>query len=99
MLDVLALKDLLGKTDPVYRALRYGGEVDADHGFSESRACRLIGVNWSAWQYEPLRRRDDALRERMRKIANEHRRFTILLRGEGKGMNLKKAYRLIAKCG
>jgi hypothetical protein len=24
----------------------------ADHGFSERRACRLIGVNRSAWQYE-----------------------------------------------
>ena len=29
----------------------------ADHGFSERRACRLVGVNRSAWQYEPLRGR------------------------------------------
>ncbi len=70
-----------------------------DHGFSERRACRLIGVNRSAWQYKPLRRKDDAVRERMREIANEHRRFgyrrlAILLRREGKGMNLKKVYRL-----
>lgn len=60
----------------------------ADHGFSERRACRLIGVNRSAWQYEPLR-----------EIANERRRFgcrrlAILLNREGKGMNLKKVYRL-----
>jgi hypothetical protein len=47
----------------------------ADHGFSERRACRLIGVNRSAWQYEPLRGQDDAMRERMREIANERRRF------------------------
>ncbi|MDQ1232132.1 hypothetical protein [Sphingomonas sp. SORGH_AS_0879] len=47
----------------------------ADHGFSERRACRLLGVNRSAWQYEPLRGKDDAVRERMREIANEHRRF------------------------
>jgi len=71
----------------------------ADHGFSERRACRLIGVNRSAWQYEPLRGKDDAVRERMREIANERRRFgyrrlAILLRREGKGMNLKKVYRL-----
>ena len=71
----------------------------ADHGFSERRACRLIGVNRSAWQYEPLREKDDAVRERMREIANERRRFgyrrlAILLRREGKGMNLKKVYRL-----
>jgi putative transposase len=71
----------------------------ADYGFSERRACRLIGVNRSAWQYEPLRGKDDAVRERMREIANERRRFgyrrlAILLRREGKGMNLKKVYRL-----
>ena len=71
----------------------------ADHGFSERRACRLIGVNRSAWQYEPLRGKDDAVRERMREIANERRRFgyrrlAVLLRREGKGMNLKKVYRL-----
>jgi putative transposase len=70
-----------------------------DHGFSERRACRLVGVNRSAWQYEPLRGKDDAVRERMREIANERRRFgyrrlAILLRREGRGMNLKKVYRL-----
>jgi putative transposase len=70
-----------------------------DHGFSERRACRLVGVNRSAWQYEPLRGKDDAVRERMREIGNERRRFgyrrlAILLRREGKGMNLKKVYRL-----
>ena len=71
----------------------------ADHGFSERRACRLIGVNRSAWQYEPLRGQDDAVRLRMREIANERRRFgyrwlAILLDREGKGMNVKKVYRL-----
>ena len=76
----------------------------ADHGFSERRACRLIGVNRSAWQYEPLRGRDDAVRERMREIANERRRFgyrrlAILLKREGKSMNLKKVYRLYRENG
>ena len=70
-----------------------------DHGFSERRACRLVGVNRSTWQYEPLRGKDDAVRERMREIANERRRFgyrrlAILLRRERTGMNLKKVYRL-----
>ena len=46
-----------------------------DHGFSERHACMLVGVNRSAWQYEPLRRKDDAVRERMREIADERRRF------------------------
>lgn len=71
----------------------------ADHGFSERRAWRLLEVNRSAWHYERLRGKDDAVRERMREIANERRRFgyrrlVILLKREGKGMNLKKVYRL-----
>jgi putative transposase len=71
----------------------------ADHGFSERRACALIGVSRAACQYEPLRRRDDDVRERLREIANERRRFgyrrlAILLRCEGKGIDLKKVYRL-----
>jgi putative transposase len=69
----------------------------ADHGFSERRACRLVMVNRSAWQYEPLRGKDDAVRERMREIVNERRHvgyrgLAILLKREGKGMNLMKAY-------
>ena len=71
----------------------------ARHGFSERRACRLIGSNRSAWQYEPVRGDDAATRERLRAIANERRRFSyrrlaIMLRREGKIMNLKKVYRL-----
>jgi hypothetical protein len=71
----------------------------ADHGFSERRACRLIGVNRSAWQYEPKGDGDTAVRARLREIANERRRFgyrrlAILLRREGVRMNLKKVYRL-----
>src|SRR3712207_7595952 len=43
----------------------------ADHGFSKRRACRLLGVNRSAWQYEPLRGRDDAVRERSEEHTSE----------------------------
>ena len=39
----------------------------ADHAFSERRARRLIGVSRPAWQYEPLRGKDDAVRERSRR--------------------------------
>ena len=82
-------------------AKRYAAveELMADHGFSEGRACGLIGVNRSPWHYEPLRGQDDAARVRMREIANERRRFgyrrlAIPLRRERRGMNLKKVYRL-----
>jgi putative transposase len=58
---------------------------------------RLIGVNRSASQYEPFRGKDDAVRERMRAIANERRQFgyrrpAIMLKH--KGMNVKRVYRL-----
>jgi putative transposase len=74
-------------------------ELMADHGFSEGRACGLIGVNRSPWHYEPLRGQDDAARVRMREIANErrwfgYRRLATPLRRERRGMNLKKVYRL-----
>jgi len=82
-------------------AKRYAAveELMADHGFSEGRACGLIGVNRSAWHYEPLRGQDDAARVRMREIANErrwfgYRRLATPLRRERRGMNLKKVYRL-----
>ena len=39
-----------------------------DHGLSERRACRLIGANRSAWQYEPVRGDDGAARERLRNV-------------------------------
>lgn len=70
-----------------------------DHSYTERRACRLIGVDRSAYQYQPRREADDVVRERMRALANERRRFgyrrlAILLRREGLAMNLKKVYRL-----
>ena len=76
----------------------------AGHGFSERRACRLIGVNRSAWQYEPLRGKDDAVRERMREIANERRRFGyrrlfVLLRREGEPSGKNRIYRLYREEG
>ena len=100
MLDVSALKDPLGK-ELTRSADRYAAveKLMAHHGFSERRACRLIGVNRSAWHYEPLRGRDDAVRVRMREIANERRLFWLPAAGEpaqalGQGHDLKKVYRL-----
>ena len=71
----------------------------ADHGYSERRACRLIGVDRSSFQYRRRTGGDDAVRTRLRELAHERRRFgyrrlAILLRREGVRMNLKKVYRL-----
>lgn len=70
-----------------------------DHGYSERRACRLIGVDRSSFQYRREADGDAAVRTRLRELANERRRFgyrrlAILLRREGLRMNLKKVYRL-----
>lgn len=58
------------------------------NGFSERSACRLILVNRSACQYEPLRRRGDVTRARMREVAETRvrygcRRIHVLLQREG----------------
>ncbi|MDR6336940.1 putative transposase [Xanthobacter flavus] len=70
-----------------------------DHGYSEPRACRLIGVDRSGFQYRREADGDAAIRARLRELANERRRFgyrrlAILLRREGLRITLKKVYRL-----
>lgn len=69
------------------------------HGLSERRACRLLGVDRSSFQYERSGSDDVAVRARLRELANERRRFgyrrlAILLRREGRAINLKRVYRL-----
>jgi len=74
-------------------------QVITDHGYSERRACRLIGVDRTAFQYRALRPDDTGVRERLRELANERRRFgyrrlAVMLKRDGRRMNLKKVYRL-----
>jgi putative transposase len=73
--------------------------VMVDHGYSERRACRLIGVDRSSFQYERRGGGDASVRVRLRELANERRRFgyrrlAIMLKRDGVRMNLKKVYRL-----
>lgn len=74
-------------------------QVIIDHGYSERRACRLIGVDRTAFQYRPRRPGDAGVRERLRELANERRRFgyrrlAVMLKRDGLRLNLKKVYRL-----
>jgi putative transposase len=67
-------------------------------GFSERRACRLVGVDRSTYRYQRRRAEWPALRERLRALAEERRRFGyrrlhVLLRREGYRVNLKRVYR------
>jgi putative transposase len=68
-------------------------------GMSERRACRVIGVDRSSMRYRSCRPPDEALRQRLRQLAHERRRFGyrrlhVLLRREGHAVNRKRIYRL-----
>jgi putative transposase len=71
-----------------------------EHGLSRRRACRLIGIARSLAEREPKRAREHArLRERLRALAGERRRFGYrrlheLLRREGWKANHKLVERL-----
>ncbi|MDH2356491.1 MULTISPECIES: IS3 family transposase [unclassified Bradyrhizobium] len=72
--------------------------VDA-HGMSERRACKAIGCCRMTMRYRTTQADDTSLRQRMRAIAQERRRFGyrrlhVLLRREGYLINHKKLFRL-----
>src|SRR5512133_1212015 len=66
---------------------------------SERRACRIIGCVRMTVRYHSRRPRDTELRERLRALAHERRRFGyrrlhVLLRREGFVVNHKRLYRI-----
>ena len=76
--------------------MRYIQEV---HGYSERRACHVICVNRCTARRVPAGDRDAALRQRLRELAVERRRFGvlrlhILLRREGLVHNHKRTERI-----
>lgn len=77
----------------------------SEKGISQRRACRLVGVHRSMARYQRRRTVTDApIRERLRTLAGEHRRYGyrrlhILLRREGLAINHKRTYRLYREEG
>ncbi len=74
------------------------------HGLSERRACKLVALDRSTFQYHKKLGTDAALRERLKMVAGERRRFGyrrlgILLRREGTLVNHKKLFRLYREEG
>src|SRR4051812_456017 len=72
--------------------------VDA-YGMSERRACKAIGCCRMTMRYKTTRADDATLRQRMKAIAHERRRFGyrrlhVLLKREGYLINHKKLFRL-----
>ena len=74
------------------------------HKFSERRACRLADLNLSTWQYRARSKERPGLRERIRELAAERRRFGYrrlhaLLRREGWRVNHKAVHRIYVEEG
>ena len=70
-----------------------------DKGYTQRRACGLVRQEPNTWRHASKRPHDDALRQRLKELALERRRFGyrrlhILLRREGIVLNHKKLYRL-----
>lgn len=75
-----------------------------EHEMSERRACSVIGADRASVRYRSRRPDDADLRERLRELAGERRRFgyrrlNVLLRREGIIVNRKKVQRLYREEG
>ena len=71
---------------------------------SERRACRLLSLQRSSWQYRSTRPPDTELRERLRLLAAQlprygYKRLCRRLRKQGVRVNAKKIYRLYREEG
>jgi putative transposase len=71
--------------------------------FTERRACRLLLVPVSSYRYKP-RQSNDALRERLIRLAREkprfgYRRLHVLLGREGEQVNHKRVHRIYREAG
>ena len=80
------------------------GMLKSRHGFSERRACRMVGLHRSTAQYQPAIKNDRAILDRLQVLAAENKRYGYLrlhalLRREGLVVNRKRTYRLYVQAG
>ena len=78
--------------------------LKATFGVSERRACSIIKADRKSVRYRSCRQPDTALRERLRALAVERRRFGyrrlfVLLRREGEPSGKNRIYRLYREEG
>ncbi|MDN5925485.1 MAG: IS3 family transposase [Hyphomicrobiales bacterium] len=100
MLDNAMLKDVASKklvTPDVKRDAVV--HVCEKHGVSQRRACEVLSVDRSSMRYRSIRPDDAHIREAMKLVACERRRFGyrrihVMLGRQGIVMNLKKLRRL-----
>ncbi len=98
-LDNVALKDLLGKIVTPGAHREAVAHLRSVHAMSERRACRVLGADWTSVRYRATRPDDSTLRDRLKALAQERRRFgyrrlNVMLRREGHAVNRKRAQRL-----
>lgn len=79
-------------------------ELIANYRVSQSRACSVIDLRRSVWYYQPHRREDFPLRQRIREIAETRVRYGMwrvftLLRREGWKDNHKRVHRVYKEEG
>ncbi|WP_371130868.1 IS3 family transposase [Phenylobacterium sp.] len=100
MLDNVALKDLPGKKVVTPAAHREAAAyLQSTYEMSERRACRVIGSDRASVRYQATRPDDGDLRERLKALAQERRRFGyrrlhVLLRREGQVVNRRRVQRI-----
>jgi transposase InsO family protein len=78
--------------------------LKAHLGLSERRACEIAGADRKMVRYQSQRAPDTALRDRLRDLANERRRFGyrrlfVLLRREVEPSGINRIYRLYREEG
>ncbi|WP_407940893.1 IS3 family transposase [Mesobaculum littorinae] len=83
---------------------RAGDWAMTEKGYSQRRACALAGIDPRVYRRQPTRPEDGELRQRLRDLSGERRRFGyrrlyILLRREGWALNWKKLYRIYREEG
>jgi putative transposase len=74
------------------------------HGISERKASRLVGVNRATIRYKAKKKDENAISQKIRKIALEKRRFGyrrihMMLKREGEKINHKRVYRIYKEQG
>jgi putative transposase len=70
-----------------------------EKGYSQRRACGLVGLHPKTYRYASKRSGDEELRIRLRELASQRRRFGyrrlgLMLKRQGIKLNHKKLYRL-----
>ena len=73
--------------------------LKAAYEMSERRACRVLGVDRTSVRYQATRPDDSVLRDRLKALAQERRRFGyrrlhVMLRREGHAVNKKRVQRI-----